>query len=186
MSLDSLIPQNPIIWIDNHENMIDALRKIQGEKEIGLDVETTLDDPPRLCTIQIATREKNYVFDALALQDLQPLFRILEDPGTVKIIHYAPFEIGVLGSLGVEIRNVFDTFRASQKLRGKRNRYYHSLAAVCRRELNHSLNKMYQQSDWSRRPLPFEQLQYAALDAEIMLTLYDVFKAETPQLDLPL
>lgn len=176
--LEPLAPENPVLWIDESEEMVLAARQIQEEKEVGLDVETTLQDPPRLCTIQIATGKKNYVFDALALIDLSPIFRILGDAGIVKIIHYSRFEKGVFRNLGVEIRNIFDTFKISRKLRGKRSRYQHSLARVCRRELGRPLDKRYQKSNWRRRPLSPGQLRYAALDAEIMLLLYEVFKKE--------
>ena len=53
----------------------------------------------------------------------------------------------------------------------------HTLAKVCERELGASLDKSQQTSDWSRRPLDSEQLQYAALDAEVLLTLHHRFIA---------
>jgi len=184
--LQPLAPENPIIWIDEEADMIRAARQLGQEKKVGLDVETTLQDPPLLCTVQIATGRTNYVFDALALCDLSPVFRILEDDGIIKIIHYSRFEESVFGNLGVPIRNIFDTFRISRKLRGKRSRYQHSLARVCRRELGRPLDKRYQKSNWMRRPLSPGQLHYAALDAEVMLLLYDVFSAELKQRGLPL
>ncbi len=185
---DILQPRNPIVWVDTPESADEACREILAgeEKVIGLDLETTLEDPPRLCTVQVATRAKNYVFDVLAIEDLAPIFRILEDPAFIKVIHYARFEKGVLGNLGVEISNIFDTFVASEKLRGKMDRYAHSLAAVCRRELGAEIDKSNQKSDWSIRPLTQSQLRYAALDAELMILLYDVFQAELNQPELPI
>ncbi len=182
---ETLKPRNPIVWIDTPKLRDEVCREILGEEEkvIGFDVETTIEDSPRLCTAQVATRRKNYVFDALAIEDLTPLFRILEDPAFVKVIHYARFEKGVLGALGVEITNIFDTFVASEKFRGKMDRYAHSLAAVCLRELGAEIDKSNQKADWTTRPLTPGQLRYAALDAELMLLLYDVFNR---QLNLPL
>jgi len=71
------------------------------------------------------------------------------------------------------------TLEASREARGPEALGGHSLAMVCERELGMSLDKAAQTSNWSRRPLSPDQLQYAALDAEILLMLYD--NAREPQ-----
>jgi ribonuclease D len=47
---------------------------------------------------------------------------------------------------------------------------------VCERELGVVLDKRAQTSNWSCRPLSTDQLEYAALDAEVLLALYDWFR----------
>jgi len=47
-----------------------------------------------------------------------------------------------------------------------------SLASVADHLLGLALDKRFQQSDWRRRPLSREQLDYAALDAEAALLVY--------------
>lgn len=173
-----LFPVNPIVWIDLPDNVPAAVAEIVREKAVGLDVETTLEDPPRLCTIQIAVPLKTFIFDPINIKDLSVVYRVLTDPALVKIVHYAPFERGVFHNLGVEIGPVFDTFEASKQLRGEMTRYDHGLDAVCRRELGRPMDKAYQKSHWRRRPLSPGQLRYAALDAEIMLVLYEKFSRE--------
>ena len=54
----------------------------------------------------------------------------------------------------------------------------HSLGTVCRRELGIKLDKRYQRSNWSRRPLTPAQLNYAALDAEVLIDLHRLFQEE--------
>jgi ATP-dependent Lhr-like helicase len=44
---------------------------------------------------------------------------------------------------------------------------------VCARELARELDKREQTGDWTRRPLSRVQIDYAALDAEILLQLYE-------------
>ena len=66
---------------------------------------------------------------------------------------------------------------ASRALRGYRVLGGHSLGSVCERELDRVLDKGEQTSDWTRRPLSASQVAYAALDAEVMLELYEVFSA---------
>ena len=63
----------------------------------------------------------------------------------------------------------------------------HGLAMVCERELGVSLDKGEQTSNWSRRPLDADQLRYAALDAEVLLALFDrLATSAAQQADLPL
>lgn len=102
---------------------------------------------------------------------------------TVKVIHNALFERRVLASIGITLDCVYDTREASREARGPDTLGGHSLAMVCERELGVSLDKAAQTSNWSRRPLSPDQLQYAALDAEILLMLYD--NARQPRQDAP-
>jgi len=52
----------------------------------------------------------------------------------------------------------------------------YSLAKLAARVLKGRLNKTMQCSDWNVRPLTGEQLHYAALDAEVLLHLYEVLQ----------
>jgi len=144
------------------------------EPVVGLDVETTL-GTQSLCLIQIATPSKTFLIDALELADLSPVANILSDPSIRKIIHRASFERSVLQRHGMTIANVVDTMVVSKKLRGAVEGG-HSLKAVARRELGQPVDKEEQCSDWTRRPLTPSQLAYAAVDAEILVRLYDHFE----------
>ena len=68
---------------------------------------------------------------------------------------------------------MIDTLEVSRRVRGVEALGGHSLGMVCEREHGVVLNKSMQTSNWSQRPLHAEQLQYAALDAEILLRLAD-------------
>lgn len=74
---------------------------------------------------------------------------------------------------------------ASRSLRGHNSNGGHSLTAVCHRELGLTLSKDLQRSDWQRRPLTASQLEYAALDADVLLAIHDTFAASLP-LGLPM
>ncbi len=81
-----------------------------------------------------------------------------------------------MGRYGLPLKHVFDTCAESRKQRGKVDGG-HNLEAVCARELGIELDKTDQTSDWTRRPLAEHQVAYAAVDAEVMLDVSDVFKS---------
>lgn len=166
----------PVEWVDLYVGLERACAALAEEPVIALDVETTLYSRT-LCLIQMAGRAKVYLIDALEMPDLEPLAALLANPSVKKVIHNATFEKGVLGVHQIKIEPVVDTLTWSRKLRGKIDGG-HSLKAVSARELQMEMDKGEQTSDWSRRPLSLSQQKYAALDAEILLRLYDHFGRE--------
>ncbi len=145
---------------------------------IALDVETTLAER-ELCLIQIGVPEFNAVIDVRSLDDLSPLASILESSSTAKVIHNAAFDVEVLSQVSLTVRNIVDTLDLSRRVRG-RQPDGHSLAAACRRELGLRLDKTAQKSDWTKRPLTQAQIDYAALDVEVLLKIYELLAAAQP------
>jgi SAM-dependent methyltransferase len=179
-------PQYPYDWVDQPEQLAAACTEVARHAVAGLDVETTLDEPRTLCTVQLGVHGRTFIIDALALHDLSPLKAVMEDPHIEKVIHNASFEEQMLGGRGIRIRNIFDTLDASRKKHRKGVAGGHKLNEVCERELQVYLDKALQTSDWTQRPLTREQLAYAALDAEVLLALYDVFHPPAPPETMPL
>jgi ATP-dependent Lhr-like helicase len=167
-------PRNEVQWIDTPAALRAASDELRTADVVGLDVETALDFGT-LCLVQIATRSRTYLIDPFATADLKPLTDVLNGPRPIKVIHNARFERRVLAAVGLPIDGVFDTLEASRRARGMDALGGHSLAMVCEREreLGIVLDKSAQTSNWSRRPLDVDQLRYAALDAEVLLLLYD-------------
>ncbi len=166
-------PRLPVRWVDTAAGLAEVVAALRGSA-VGLDVETTLTDHA-LRLVQLANEDFVALIDPLAISDLSPLAAVLGSPEVVKVIHNASFERRVLGAVGLEIVNVFDTLKASRALRGRSVLGGNGLAAVCERELGVALDKAEQTSDWSRRPLTSSQLSYAALDAEVLLRLHAIF-----------
>src|SRR5690606_2894889 len=125
--------------------------------------------------IQLATPRETYLLDTLELSELDLLGELLEDASIIKVIHNAGFERSVLGRHGLALEGVVDTLSVSRRLRGRKIDGGHSLKSVCERELGVALDKSEQVSDWSQRPLTERQVAYAALDAEVLLALYEHF-----------
>ncbi len=168
-------PRLPIEWVDTLQGLAAVVERLMSAPFVALDVETTLDEEQALCLVQLGTAEGSVLVDPLAIDDLQPLARLLADERIPKIIHYAKFEQTVLGRLGMTIANVYDTCEVSKQRRGS-SAAGHSLLAVARRELDLVVDKHPQLSDWRARPLSQGQREYAALDVELLVGLWGVFE----------
>ncbi|MGY1900766.1 DEAD/DEAH box helicase [Nocardia gipuzkoensis] len=165
----------PLIWVRTLPQLEAAIAALMHESVVGLDVETTLTNRS-LCLIQVAGSEATYLIDALELPDLEPLGQLLVSAGTTKLIHYASFERQVLGRHGFALDAVLDMREVSIQVRGGARG--HSLREVCARELGMELDKREQIGDWTRRPLTDSQINYAALDAEVLLRLHACFEKD--------
>lgn len=168
-------PKRPCAWVATDAALGEAVADLATEAVVGLDVETTL-GTQALCLIQLAGPRTTYLIDALEVTDLTPLASLLANQETVKVIHYAAFERRVLGRYGLELEQVYDTFEASRQDSRYSDQSGHSLRAVCARVFGSYLDKSDQTSDWARRPLRESQINYAALDAEVLLRLHQHFE----------
>jgi ribonuclease D len=172
-------PKNAIHWIDTPAALRSVCAELVSADVIGLDVETATDFGT-LCLIQIGTRNRTYLIDPFAVADLSPLREVFSRSGPIKVIHNARFERRVLAAVGLEIQSVFDSLEVSRRVRGREVLGGHGLAMVCERELGATLDKGEQTSNWSRRPLDARQLHYAALDAEVLIRLYEALRSQLP------
>lgn len=166
----------PLTWVRTEQELASAVVELNQHPTLGLDVETTL-GTNALCLIQLACPTRTFLIDALEVPDLSALASLLATPDITKLIHNASFERSVLGRYDLELGGVVDTLELSRELRGKQPDG-HSLRAVCERELGLHLDKTEQAGDWTRRPLTPAQIEYAALDAEVLLRLHERFNAE--------
>lgn len=183
----TLKPSAPVTVIEDAASLAGVCARLSRAPFVGLDVETTLDEPRVLCTVQLGIPGQNWIIDALALNhELEPLKALMENGRVAKVIHNALFEEQVLGRYGIRINNIFDTLTASRKKHKRGVRGGHRLDEVCERELKVYLDKTEQTSDWTQRPLTPRQIAYAALDAEVLVTLYARFNPPPPPENLTL
>src|SRR5690606_1173284 len=72
-------PALPVQWVDDAGELAVVCERLRLEDAIALDVETTFSRS--LCLVQLGTRERIYLLDALELSDLAPLGGLLGDAG---------------------------------------------------------------------------------------------------------
>jgi ribonuclease D len=173
----------PLRYIDNPALLAESLDELKLATELAFDLEF---DSHRhaygvtLCLIQISSDTLCYVIDPFAISDLKGVFDLFEDPSILKITHSPGEDLRLLHSLKCIPRNLFDTEAAARLLNYEQT----SLATMLAQKLNIELNKQQQRSNWLRRPLTDQQLEYAADDVAFLHQLRKVLLDEAREKEL--
>ena len=148
---------------------------------VAVDTETMGLNPhrDRLCLVQLSAGDGKahlvqIVPPALGGRgaDCPNLKRLLADPGTVKLMHFARFDVAVLQhTLGITVAPVRCTKIAAKLTRTFTDR--HGLKDLCRDLLGVEISKQQQTSDWGAAELSAEQQAYAAGDVLYLHALWE-------------
>ncbi|MCI0387755.1 MAG: hypothetical protein MOB07_03145 [Acidobacteria bacterium] len=175
MNLAMNLAMNPVPsyqYLIDPDQVREALAPFVNQPIIGLDTETFWDPAGgqnRLSLLQLAAPAGEVVvIDALAA-GMEEARALIENPAAMMAAHNARFDDGVLRQAGFAVAGLLDTLRLARRTLRLRS---FSLASVSEHLFGLVLDKTYQQSDWRRRPLSREQLNYAALDAMVALRVY--------------
>jgi ribonuclease D len=127
----------------------------------------------KVCLVQVADPNDSFVVDPLCIDDLSVLKPVFEDPAITKVFHGSDFDIRSLDrDFDIHVNNLFDTEIACRFL-GIQKR---SLAALLEKHFDMTLDKRFQKTDWSRRPLSKEMIAYSVNDVAYLLELSDILK----------
>jgi ribonuclease D len=139
---------------------------------VAVDTETMGLNPhrDRLCLVQLSAGDGHaHLVQLIPMSlggrgyDCPNLMQLLGDKGTVKLMHFARFDVAVLQHhLGITVAPVRCTKIAARLTRTFTDR--HGLKDLCRDLLSVELSKQQQTSDWGAVELTAEQLAYAASD----------------------
>ena len=150
--------------------LVDLATNLESCEHIGLDTEFLRERTYRaeLCLVQLSSLSDAACVDPLALPDLIPLARVLTAPGTTKVMHASRQDVEVLFPIAGLVRPVFDT-QIAAALTGLPAQI--GYGELVRRLLGKELAKSHTRTDWSRRPLSPEQIEYALDDVRYLLPL---------------
>jgi DNA polymerase I len=164
-----------------------ALRSLEQSPMIGLDCETTGLDPHihTIRLIQIAAPDQPVVLidlSQISFHNYCPIQQLLSGT-TLKITHNGKFDWQFLAQAGLQPAPPFFDTQLAYRVLTAGLKTSLSLQTLAQKLLNVELDKTQQVTDWSK-PLTSNQLQYAALDAAILLELYPILvkKLERSQL----
>jgi ribonuclease D len=137
----------------------------------------------RLCLVQMSSGDGHVHLVQLIPSrrggrgfDCPNLKRLLSDPATMKLMHFARFDVAVLQHyLDITVSPVKCTKIAAKLIRTFTDR--HGLKDLCKEVLGVELSKQQQSSDWGAMELSSEQLAYAASDVLYLHALWAKLEA---------
>jgi len=156
--------------------------RLANADRIGIDTEFVSEDTyrPELCLVQIATRDELAVIDPYKAGDLTPFWRTLADGKQITIVHAAREELNfALAACDRPPANLFDTQLAAGFCSAE---YPSSYGSVVTRFTNARPAKGEQRTDWRRRPLSPEQIDYALEDVRYLLPLHETLRSKLEKL----
>ena len=164
------------MYISTNEDLLAFCDRARAFPAVAFDTEFLRERTyhPRLCLVQAATPDECVAIDPLAIDDLSPLAELFRDPGTLKVFHACSQDMEVINhALGVLPAPVFDTQVAATFLGERMQVSYNGLVhAFC----GVTLPKTESLTDWSRRPLTPEQVEYALDDVRYLIRAYAVIE----------
>ena len=125
---------------------------------------------PAVGAIQIATDDRAALIDPLALRDLTPLFDVLLARDIEKVFHAGSQDLAIFFEMmGRPVAPVFDV-QIAAALMGYDEQI--SLANLVDRVTKQSPRKSHAFTDWLRRPLTDEQVEYALDDVRCLAPVH--------------
>ncbi|KAL1219142.1 3'-5' exonuclease [Cardamine amara subsp. amara] len=171
-----------IVWVDEVNELRKATSFLEGCRVVGLDCEWKPNymkgsKPNKVSIMQIGSDTKIFILDLIKLYNDASevldncLSQILQSYSILKLgynfqcdikqlnLSYGDLECFKRYDMLLDIQNVF-----KEKCGG--------LSGLTKKILGVSLNKTRRNSDWEQRPLTQNQLEYAALDAAVLIHIF--------------
>jgi ribonuclease D len=181
--LATLLPAVSHETITSPAQLADLCGRLAHVDRIGIDTEFVSEDTfrPELCLIQVATASELAVIDPYRCGDLAKFWNLLADGGHVTIVHAAREELNfALNACRRPPANLFDTQLAAGFCSAE---YPSSYGSVVTKFVNARPAKGEQRTDWRRRPLTEEQIDYALEDVRYLLPLYEALQKKLKKLN---
>jgi ribonuclease D len=148
-------------------------RAVRAAGRMGLDTEFLRERTyrARLCLVQVATPDRVALVDPLEGVDLAPVCELVADDAITVVVHAGRQDLDILFDVcGALPRNVFDVQLAAGFVGHGASLPYGRVVEAITGEL---LVKGESYTDWCRRPLTPEQVDYAADDVRYLLPVAD-------------
>ena len=167
---------NPIL-LTTAAQLSEAEMSWKGNEVLGIDTEFVRERTYRadLGLVQLSDGATAWLVDTVKLENLEPLRKLLVDPGVTKVLHSGSEDLEVLlNSVGDTPAPLFDTQVACAMLGQPLQMGYHGTAQWL---FGIEVDKEQTRSNWCKRPLTDRQLHYAAMDVVLLPEIYRTLKA---------
>ena len=153
------------------QNIVDELEK---SSVIGLDTEFIRESTyfPQLALLQLSDSNNTYCIDILAINNKVLISNLLLNNKVKKIIHASKQDLEVLNHYyNCYPQNIFDTQIAYNLLTSDVSISYSNLV---KKYLDVELKEGSWRTDWLKRPISEEKIEYAANDVKYLIDLYEI------------
>lgn len=182
-----------VFWVDEVNSLRDAICYLEECKVVGMDCEWKPNyvkgsKHSKVSIIQIASEKRVYIFDLIKLYEDVPsvldecLACLLHSPSILKLGYNFQCDVKQLAHSYRELRcfKHFDMLLDIQNVFKERSG---GLSGLAEKILGFGLNKTRRNSNWEQRPLSHYQLEYAALDAAVLLHIFRHVRSHTQPAD---
>ena len=169
-----------VIYIQEQSYFNLFLEDIETKKSLAIDTEFIWRDTyiPKLSLIQISTENKIYILDCLVL-NISKLEKVFMDDKVLKIFHSIRGDSSVIyNCLGIKMKNIFDT-QLAEDILNRKNGNQISYKKLVKKYFFRDISKSETNSNWEKRPLSNNQLDYAAEDVRY---LHSIMKIQNKKL----
>ena len=156
-------------------NIIDDLQK---SPVMGLDTEFIRESTyfPQLALLQLSDKTNTYCIDILAITENNLISELLVSKKIKKIIHASKQDLEVLNHYySCYPQNIFDTQIAYNLLTPDISISYSNLV---KKYLNVELKEGSWRTDWLKRPISDDKIEYASNDVKYLIDLYEILNKE--------
>ena len=160
------------MYLDTPEKLYEFIQNAKHSPMLAVDTEFIRERSyyPKLCLIQVATETASAIVDPLAIDDLTPLRSLFQDPDIVKIFHAGNQDCAIIyDSIGIVPSPLFDTQYAAAFINAHQRT---GLANLVRLYCGTNLDKKDSFTDWLKRPLSAQQIEYALADVAYLPQIY--------------
>lgn len=167
------VPSEVATLIEHQDALGEVVEHLAAADIVTYDTEFIGEDTyyPQLCLVQVGTKDRVFIVDPLAVEDLCPLFDVLASPDRIMLVHAGDQDLKIMARLlGRPALSVVDT----QILGGLAGLPWPcSLTKSIQCAIDAPLPPGMTFTAWDARPLSSRQLRYAADDVRYLPVLHD-------------
>ena len=173
----------PNFYINTDKKLLNISDDLLRSTSLGVDTEFIRESTyfPKLALIQFSTKHNNYIIDTQTITSKSLLVDILTDDRKLKVLHSAKQDLETIHRyFECFPNNIFDTQIAFNLISTLMNPSYSSLV---KKYFSVNLKEGSWRTDWLKRPLSDEKIEYAANDVKYLIDLSIKLKEEVSKLN---
>ena len=173
----------PNFYINTDKKLLNISDDLLRSTSLGVDTEFIRESTyfPKLALIQFSTKHNNYIIDTQTITSKSLLVDILTDDRILKVLHSAKQDLETIHRyFECFPNNIFDTQIAFNLISTLMNPSYSSLV---KKYFSVNLKEGSWRTDWLKRPLSDEKIEYAANDVKYLIDLSIKLKEEVSKLN---